>query len=281
MLFIVAGSQTVRLGANAIGPSDEKALHESQERFMQSQKMESVGRLAGGIAHDFNNLLTVINGYSELVLGQMPESTRGVRKRCRDPQRRTARGGTDGTTADVRQQAGRPPATAQFEFGHRRIGKDAPSHDRRGCRDGHAIGARDRLGDGGSRPHPPGPDEPGRERAGCHAARRTLFIETSNQQRDVAASRRSADISCGIGCQLGGQRHRQRDGRSTLKNIFEPFFTTKGTKGTGLGLATVYSIVQQSNGWIDVTSAPGKDTTIQILLPRIEAVIEPSLEVQQ
>ena len=67
---------------------------------------------------------------------------------------------------------------------------------------------------------------------------------------------------------------------ATLKNVFEPFFTTKGAKGTGLGLATVYSIVQQSNGSIDVASAPGKVATIRILLPRIEGTIEPSLEVK-
>ena len=276
MLFIVAGSQTVRLTRERNRTRrTEEALHESQQRLLQSQKMESIGRLAGGVAHDFNNLLTVINGYSELVLGQMPESDtrRAQIAEIRDAGQRAAEL-TSQLLTFGRKQVVRPrplnlnSIIAESEKMLRRlIGEDIRMVTRLEAAGavmadpGHmhqvlmnlAVNARDAMPQGG-----------------------TLLIETSNEDHDVAPAGGSAGAV--IRLTVNDTGHGMDE--ATLKNIFEPFFTTKGPKGTGLGLATVYSIVEQSNGWIDVASALGKGTTIDIRLPRIEAVVEASHDVQ-
>jgi len=95
----------------------------------------------------------------------------------------------------------------------------------------------------------------------------TLVIETSDTQYDH--NHASGSSICLSVSDTGSGMDEE-----TRKNIFEPFFTTKGTKGTGLGLATVYGIVQQSQGAIDVLTAPGKGSTFRVYLPRVEGADE-------
>jgi two-component system cell cycle sensor histidine kinase/response regulator CckA len=280
VLLIVAGSQTVRVTRERNRTRrTEAALQESQQRLLQAQKMESVGRLAGGIAHDFNNLLTVINGYSDLVLGQMPESDP---RRAQIAEIHTAGQRAAELTSQLltfgRKQVVRPrplnlnSVIAESEKMLRRlIGEDIEMVKKLDAATGvvlvdpghiHqvlmnlAVNARDAMPRGG-----------------------TLLIETSDEHCE-APPVGSAEAKAGSFVRLTVRDTGHGMDEATLKNIFEPFFTTKGTKGTGLGLATVYSIVQQSHGWIDVSSTLGKGTTIHIFLPHAEAAIEPVNDVQ-
>jgi signal transduction histidine kinase/CheY-like chemotaxis protein len=260
LMFLLACWQTLRLfreKARSIGT--QKALRESQERYLQAQKMESIGRLAGGVAHDFNNLLTVINGYSELVFDQLEE---------RDPMRpqvdEIRRAGTHAAELTQqlltfsRKQVSRPrklnlnTVVGEAEKMLRRLlGEDVklittldPALGLIMADPGHVhqmimnltVNARDAMPDGGM-----------------------LVIETANEQSGAGPAVLLSVSDTGSGMD-----------EETRKNIFEPFFTTKGTKGTGLGLATVYGIVQQSQGRIEVSSELGKGSTFRISLPRVE-----------
>jgi PAS domain S-box-containing protein len=240
-----------------------------EEQFRQSQKMEAVGRLAGGVAHDFNNLLGVILGYSELVLRKNPEprvvaQVTEIRKAAD-----RAAGLTRQLLAFSRKQVLAPkliePSTALADFGRmlpRLIGEDIhvslvsepvlgrvmvdPTQIDQVLMN-LAINARDAMPQGGR-----------------------LTLEASN--RDLATPRRHvhgevppgsyvaiavADTGCGMDTNV-------------LSHLFEPFFTTKELgKGTGLGLPTVYGIVQQTGGHIEVESEPGRGTRFTIYLPRV------------
>jgi signal transduction histidine kinase/CheY-like chemotaxis protein len=241
----------------------EAALRESQERFMQAQKMESIGRLAGGVAHDFNNLLTVINGYSELLVQQIPGSN-PMHSQVEEIRKAGMRATelTGQLLAFGRKQIGRPRlidlnsliTESQSMLG-RLLGEDIQLTTR--LEDNLApiladpgqlhqvfmnlaVNARDAMPEGG-----------------------VLLIETSNEPETNAAVRISFTDN-GVGMD-----------QQTLKNIFEPFFTTKGpAKGTGLGLATVYGIVQQSRGWIEAASQPGQGTSFHVYFPRAEGKAE-------
>ena len=239
-----------------------------EDQFRQAQKMEAVGRLAGGIAHDFNNLLTIILGYCEVVR----ESLRGG-----DPIKdsveqifiagnRAARL-TRQLLAFSRKQVLAPTILDVNALLHdmekmlgRLIGEDIELQFHLGSNlwktrvdPGQVeqiimnlvVNARDAMPQGGR-----------------------LVVSTSNTEINAlpAAARAEvhpreyvviqvADTGCGMD-------------EATLARIFEPFFSTKGEQGTGLGLATVYGIVQQSNGHIDVRSSPGGGTTFSIFLPR-------------
>jgi signal transduction histidine kinase/CheY-like chemotaxis protein len=276
ILFAVACGQTVRLMRERTRTlKTEEALRESQEKYMQAQKMESIGRLAGGVAHDFNNLLTVINGYSDLLYNQLPEQD--PRRSQADEIRKAGNRAADLTRqllAFGRKQVGRPRSlnlntvVGDSENMLRRLlGEDItmvtrlePSLGLVLADPGHihqvlmnlAVNARDAMPDGG-----------------------TLVVETANANLDSQDAATLPESKPGPAVRLSVRDTGSGMDDKTRQNIFEPFFTTKGNKGTGLGLATVYGIVKQNHGWIGVFSKPGKGSTFQVYLPRVAGTDQP------
>ena len=280
LMFALACWQTISLMREKTrSQQTEEALRVSQERYMQAQKMESIGRLAGGVAHDFNNLLTVINGYSDLLFNQLPE---GDPRRAQANEIRKAGVRAADLTRQLlafgRKQVGRPRSlnlnsvVGESENMLRRLlGEDVklitrlePSLGLVLADPGHihqvvmnlAVNARDAMPDGG-----------------------TLLIETANANLDSQDAAAQPESKPGPAVRLSVHDTGNGMDEKTRKNIFEPFFTTKGNKGTGLGLATVYGIVQQNHGWIGVSSKPGQGSTFQVYLPRVAGTNEPALPV--
>ncbi len=239
-----------------------------EEELHHAQKLESVGRLAGGVAHDFNNLLTVISGYAQMALEATPAE--GPMREAIDEISRAA----DRAGALTRQlllfsrRTKASPRTLSLNELVRNLEKmlgrligehikltlafDATA-DLIDADPGHieqvvmnlAVNARDAMPDGGSLLIATGDFQADREYAGRH-----LGVA---EGRYVAL--RVVDTGVGMGA----------DVRSRM---FEPFFTTKEQgKGTGLGLSTVYGIVKQCGGAIEVDSEPGRGTEFEILFP--------------
>jgi two-component system cell cycle sensor histidine kinase/response regulator CckA len=249
---------------------DVTKTKELEEQLRQSQKLESVGRMAGGIAHDFNNMLTAINGYSELTLRQL-EADNPLRQNIEEIKKAGERSAqlTHQLLAFSRQQVLKPVVinlsvviTDTIKLLERLIGEDIklvialnPKTGRVNVDPGQlsqiimnlAVNARDAMPHGGR-----------------------LTIETANVFLKPQDARQKEGILSGAYVMLAVCDTGQGIDDKIQKQIFEPFFTTKELgKGTGLGLATVYGIVKQSGGNIEFDSQAGVGTTFRIYLPRV------------
>jgi signal transduction histidine kinase/ActR/RegA family two-component response regulator len=251
----------------------QQAVRKSEEHLRQSQKMEAVGRLAGGIAHDFNNLLTAIIGYSELLIQMLSGNEPAVRQALEiKTAGERAASLTQQLLAFSRRQVLQPKVldlnviVAEFERmmrrlvgEHIRVAVDCEPALWQVRADPGEIGraimnlslnSRDAMPDGGT----------------LTIATANLTLTDTDAGEPPVAPGRYVTLSVsdtGVGIDADMQAH-----------IFEPFFTTKETgKGTGLGLATVLGIVEQSGGVIRCESRPGEGTTFRIFLP---AAVEPA-----
>jgi two-component system, cell cycle sensor histidine kinase and response regulator CckA len=255
----------------AIEHEDISARKQLEQQLHHSQKMEAIGQLAGGVAHDFNNLLTVINGYAGFLLSDLP----GDDPRCADVEQivqaaTTAASLTRQLLAFSRRQVLKPTvldinaAIAEVEKMLRRlIGDDIvyttvlePNLGRVYADEAQVqqilmnlvVNARDAMPKGGG-----------------------LTVETSNTVLDETYASLHSGVKPGNYVRLSVTDTGEGMTSETQARIFEPFFTTKDVgKGTGLGLATVYGIVQQSGGHIWVYSEIGRGTVIKIHLPRVD-----------
>jgi PAS domain S-box-containing protein len=245
------------------------------DQLRQSQKMQAIGQLAGGVAHDFNNLLMVVKGHAEMLLGQLPDSSR-LRNNAEQIDRATDRAAslTRQLLAFSRMQVLRPRVLdlnevvgGMTKMFSRVMGENIDMVFVPGAKLGRVkadpgqmeqvllnlvVNARDAIAKDGR-----------------------ITIETSNVYLDRDYSAKHHNIEPGhwvmltvsdTGCGMDEQ---------TQSRIFEPFFTTKAQgKGTGLGLATVYGVVKQSGGFIYVYSEVGHGTTFKIYLPQVTAGVD-------
>ncbi|MEZ4363273.1 MAG: response regulator [Kofleriaceae bacterium] len=257
---------------------------EVEAQFRQSQKMEAMGVLAGGVAHDFNNLLTVINGYADVILTRLPADSP-----LQDLVRHIAEAGeraallTQQLLVFSRKQVLEPKVlnlntvvTGVAKLLRRLIGEhiqlelalDATLRPMRGDPGqlgqvllNLAINARDAMPGGGV------------------LTVKTTNVEVGDLHRHGLIEARPARY---LRLEVSDTGHGMDE--ATRARVFEPFFTTKDPgKGTGLGLATVYGVVKQSEGHIAVASAPGWGATFRLYFPSVEAAPaeEPISETQR
>jgi len=255
------------VGSIAVDVTAQRAL---EDQLRQSQKMEAVGRLAGGVAHDFNNMLAVIMGYSE-VLGwrsDLPEDARTLVREVHTAGQRAATL-TRQLLAFGRQQILAPrildlgeTVTASSNMLRRLIGEDIelvvvldqePSRVKADPSQVEQIvlnlvvNSRDALPTGGQ-----------------------ITVEVQNIEVDEVYAAQHADVTPGSYVLLAVTDNGDGMDAATQERVFEPFFTTKAQgKGTGLGLATVFGIVKQSNGNVAVYSEIDNGTTFKVYLPRV------------
>ena len=258
---------------------DEEALRRSEEQLRQSQKMEAIGRLAGGVAHDFNNLLTVIGTYSELLMQGIDEGN--ARKAdVEEIYKATVRAAslTNQLLTFSRKQVFQPKlinlndVVEGMEGLLRRLIHVGIKIETRAFDSlpptradpaqieqvllNLAVNARDAMPNGG-----------------------LLRIETDEAFLDTEYATTHTGVAPGRYVMLSVSDTGQGMDAATRARVFEPFFTTKSAgEGTGLGLATVYGIVQQSGGHIEVQSELGEGATFRIYLPVAPAIDGPGAE---
>ncbi len=246
--------------------SEQKAL---ETKFAQSQKMQSVGQLAGGMAHDFNNLLTVIIGNCEFLLMRHQAGDPSF-KEINEVHQNALRAASliSGLLAFSRKQTMQPKVLALgdvvgelAQMLRRLVGEGitltverepdlwavhADEAQLQNAIINLVVNARDAMPSGG-----------------------TVTIRTANQTLNAASTMGTAIMSAGDYVRINVSDTGTGMSKEIQSKIFDPFFTTKPVgQGTGLGLATVYGIVKQSGGFIDVESELGKGTTFKIYLPR-------------
>ncbi|MBT1074559.1 hybrid sensor histidine kinase/response regulator [Geobacter grbiciae] len=250
----------------------ELAHKQAMNQLRQAQKMEAIGQLAGGIAHDFNNLLTVINGYSTMLLHEMPVDD-PFRSEVNEILKAGERAAdlTHQLLAFSRRQMLEPKV---ININHlvrnmekmlkRLIRENIVMHTSLYEQLGVVkvdpgqveqiimnllVNARDALGNGG-----------------------TITIETADVYLDKTFVNENPGAVEGKYVMLAVHDNGEGMTEETRRKIFEPFFTTKGQgKGTGLGLATAYGIVKQSGGYIQVTSELGQWTSFRVYFPRVDS----------
>ena len=240
-----------------------------REQLAQAQKMESVGRLAGGVAHDFNNMLNVIMGHTELAM-MVVDPVQPVHANLREIRNAAERSAdlTRHLLAFARKQTIAPKVLdlnetigGMLKMLQRMIREDiklawSPGSDLWPVKIDPSqidqilanlcVNARDSIAGVGR-----------------------ITIETSNREFDALYCSCHAGFLPGEYTVLSVSDNGCGMDQETLEKIFEPFFTTKDSgKGTGLGLATIYGIVKQNEGFISVYSEVGQGTTFQIYLPR-------------
>ncbi len=245
-----------------------------EEQLRQAQKMDAVGRLAGGVAHDFNNLLMVINGYTEVLLEQMPKGS-AMHHKVESIQQAADRAATltrqllafsrkqllELKVVDVNTVVGdmerllRPLIGENIEL----LTRLSPETGRTRADAGQleqvimnlVVNAKDAMPEGGKL-----------TLQSSNVTVRQNFSEHRFIQPGRYAVISVADTGHGMD-------------KETQSRIFEPFFTTKEKgKGTGLGLSTVYGIVKQSSGYVFAQSEVGAGTTFYVYLPRVEESAE-------
>ncbi len=249
----------------------EKEREKLEAQLRQAQKMESVGRLAGGVAHDFNNMLGIIIGNVEMAkMGVEPSEP--IHNELQEIQKAAQRsaGVVRQLLAFARKQTVSPKVvdlndtvSGMLKMLRQLIGEEIelawmPGHDLWRVKIDPSqvdqilanlvVNAKDAVAGVGK-----------------------LAVETNNVVLDKAYCTEHAGAVPGQYVMLGVSDDGMGMSKDVIGHLFEPFFTTKEVgKGTGLGLATVYGIVKQNNGFISVYSERGQGTTIKIYLPRIE-----------
>ncbi|MDR0842532.1 MAG: hybrid sensor histidine kinase/response regulator, partial [Acidobacteriota bacterium] len=250
---------------------DITEYQQMRDQLTKAQKMESLGFLAGKIAHDFNNLLNVINGYAEMILEDLEEDNP-----IREDLLKINEAGQSAValTAQLQVLGQKPKHGSQKELlslneiveddspvleqlvgeGVRLVRELNPSlgivsADPRELRQilmNMAANAKDAMPNGG-----------------------TLTVTTSNVEVDAAWARKHPAVTAGSFVRLSVKDDGVGMDAATQNRLFEPFFTTKGKgKGTGLGLSSVYGIVKQNGGFIEVQSKPGKGSEFKIYFPQ-------------